>query len=528
MPYSQTASMGVARVPRQSSRPNGKKLSSPVKPIASIAAALLISGMLVMTIVLTGVNMTWITFLTGILVSALLAEATRVSKAEWALMRRTAQLSAAKDKMEKADRQRKALEKTIADSQSRLHLVDEILPTMVLYVDTEGRCRYHNRTFRDWLQFRREQIDGMHLNEVLGAKVYQEIAANVRLSLDGKKVEYRRNHKMPDGVVRKLAVEHFPQYVAGGKVTGFYMLVNDITEYADARASAAAAAKGTAQVLDRLSGQPGAQQDDAAAVMATAIERNEFRLFSQKIVPLAAEAGTAEFHEILVRLMEEEEGLIPPGAFFPLAEKLGMMSRLDRWVAQHVAEWIAIQFQQKVWPEGSVYFINLAAETLSDPGFADYVEVALKEYGIPGRALCFEMPTSDIAADAATVAGFAQRIRHCGAHVAISGFGHNGVEFDTIRGLQPDFLKIDGSALLAIPNDQAAYTKVAALNEVAKKMGVKTIAEMVESEAVLTRLKEIQVDYVQGFGISRPRPLVGRANEAPAREGKLMPLLAGA
>lgn len=527
MAYSQTASASVAPPPRQSSRKSAKKLSNPVKPLASVAAVFLISGMLVLTILLTGVNMTWITFLTGVLVSALLAEATRVSRAEWALMRRTAQLSAAKDKLEKEARQRTALERTIADSQSRLHLVDEILPTMVLYVDTEGRCRYHNRTFRDWLHFRREQIDGLHLNEVLGAKVYQEIAAYVRQSLDGKKVEYRRNHKMPDGAVRKLAVEQFPQYVAGGKVTGFYMLVNDITEYADAQVAAAVDAAVTEKALSHFSGQIGGHQD-ASAEMATAIERNEFRLFSQKIVPLAAAAGQAEFHEILVRLMEEEEGLIPPGAFFPLAERLGMMSRLDRWVAQHVAEWIAIQFQQKVWPEGSVYFINLAAETLSDPGFADYVEVALKEYGIPGNALCFEMPASDIATDVAAVAGFAQRIRHCGAHIAISGFGHHGVEFDTIRGLQPDFLKIDGGALLSIPDDPAAYTKVAALNEVAKKMGVQTIAEMVESEAVLSRLKEIRVDYVQGFGISRPRPLVGRVDEAPAREGRLMPLLASA
>lgn len=523
MSNSQSVSLDVARTRRQTYRESSRKLSNPVKPIASVAAVILISGMLVLTIVLTGINMAWITFLTGVLVAALLAEATRVSRAEWALMRRTAQLAAAKDKLEKEMRQRKAIDQAVAASQSRLHLLDEVLPTMVLYVDAEGRCRYHNRTFRDWLHFRREQIDGLHLNEVLGPKVFQEIAAYVRQSQDGKKVEYRRNHKMPDGAVRKLAVEQYPQFVAGGKVTGFYMLLNDLTDYADTLAAADA---GSAEhPLSRFSSQLSGQHD-ASADMVSAIENNEFRLFSQKIVPLAGNVE-AEFHEVLVRLMEEEEGLVPPGAFFPLAEKLGMMSRLDRWVAQHVAELIALRFQQKRWPDGSTYFINLAEETIADPGFPDYVDVAIKEYGIPGDTLCFEIPASDIAVEVARVAGFAQRIRQSGARVAISGFGHRGVEFDTIRGLQPDFLKIDGGALLSIPHDHASFTRVAALNEVAKKLGVKTIAEMVESEAVLAKLKEIKVDFVQGFGISRPQPLVGRTETegASSREGTLFPLV---
>lgn len=501
---------------------NARKLAGPVRPLASAAAALAISGMLVVTIFFTRLNVEWITFLAGVLMAALLAEATRVSRAEWALMRRTAQLSSVKDRLEREMRLRKLSEQSVAVGKSRLHLVDEVMSTMVVFVDTDGRCRYHNRALRDWLQFRPEQIDGMHLNEVLGAKVYQEIASHVRQALDGQMVKYRRNQKMPNGSVSRLAVTHVPQYGEGGRVTGFYMLTDDVTATTDLTATAPAGPWAESQELyvntfsSHLTGQ-----DDAGAEIVAAIEKNEFRLFCQRIAPLDSNAGSGEFNEILVRLMEEEEGLIPPGAFFPLAEKFGMMSRLDRWVVQHVAEWIALQVQQKVWREGSLYFLNLADETIADPGFPDYVEVTLKEYGVPGAALCFEISNAGLAAHSAAVAEFARRIRHCGAQTALSGFGRDGVGFARIRGFVVDFLKIDGSTLLSIPNDPVALAKVQAINDVARKIGVRTIAEMVESEDVLAKLKEIGVDFAQGFGISRPQPL---SDKAPgASRGSLGP-----
>jgi PAS domain S-box-containing protein len=528
MSNGETASLNLPRARSRAPGVDAKKLSGPVRPLISALAVMAISGMLVVTILLTRLSVQWITFLTGVLIAALLAEATRVSRAEWTLMRRTAQLSSAKDKLEREARLRKTAEQAMAAGKPRLHLIDEVLSTMVVLVDADGRCRYHNRAFRDWLHLRQEQIEGVHLNEVLGARAYQEIASHVRAALDGHPAKYRRVHRMPDGSVRKLAVTHVPQYAEGGKVTGFYMLADDVAEAEQVVAPSATQESNQELFLNTFSNQLTGQDDGGAEIVA-AIEKNEFRLFCQTIAPLSANAGRAEFYEILVRLMEEEEGLIPPGAFFPLAEKFGMMSRLDRWVVQHVAEWIAIQVQQKTWPDGSVYFINLSSQNILDHGFTDYLEVTVQEYGIPAAGLCFEISNTDLGLHGAAVAEFTQRVKKCGARIALSGFGRDAVEFGRMRGLHIDFLKIDGSTLLAIPHDPVALAKVTAINQVARTMGVKTIAEMVESETVLAKLREIGVDFAQGFGISRPRPLSdkagGGAQSSTGPDDGLLPVL---
>ncbi|KXS30389.1 MAG: Diguanylate phosphodiesterase, partial [Candidatus Gallionella acididurans] len=212
-------------------------------------------------------------------------------------------------------------------------------------------------------------------------------------------------------------------------------------------------------------------------------------------------------YEILVRLKEEEGSMLPPGTFFPLAEKYGLMPQLDRWVVQHVTEWIAGQNPQAEQREGPIYFINVSEATIADPGFPEYLQLTLQEYGVPGTALCFEITDSQLASQTSDVAVFAQQVRRCGCLVALSGFGRDRVLFDLIRGFQVEFLKIDGSVILDLLRDPLKHAKVIALSRVAKKIGVKTIAEMVESEETIASLREIGIDFAQGFGISRPRPL---------------------
>ncbi len=538
MSNSTTANLDIPHAKKRLAQsPQARALTGPVRPLVSALSAIAISGALVATIFLTKLNMEWVTFLAGILVAALLAEATRLSRAEWALMRRTAQLAATRDKLDKETRARKNAEAHFSSAQPRLHLIDDVLPTMVLFADADGRCRYHNHAVRNGLLLRREQIDGMHLNEVLGPMVYQEISAYVRQALAGQTVTYYRNQKLGEGSVRKLGVMHVPQYAEGGRVTGFYMLMDDVTEHAEvlapipAPAPAAVAAQPAQLAMPGAAPAPAAAQHDERADMIAAIEKNEFRLFSQRIAPLSGNTGRAEFHEILVRLMEEEEGLIPPGAFFPLVEEFGMMSRLDRWVVQHVAEWVALQVQQRTWPQGSIYFINLSEATIADAGFGDYLEVTLKAYGISGGTLCFEIPATDLVTEnAALLTAFARRIARTGAHIAVSGCGHGEMALDKVPGFRPDFVKIDGSTLLSRPSDPAALAKVNTVNQNAKRNGMKTIAEMVESQQVLDKLREIGVDFAQGFGISQPRPLADKTAgpSAPATTGGARsPLMAG-
>jgi PAS domain S-box-containing protein len=487
---------------------SSRRIFRAVRPFFSAVAVVATAAVLVFSIYFTELGPQWITFLTGILVAAILAEATRRSHAEWIVTRRTVQLTSTKTKLERETLLRKKAEEAVGASKSRLHLIDEVLPTMVALVDLEGHCQYHNRAFLDWLHVRPEQINGRHMRDVLGAMVYQETAASVRQSLEGHGVHYERTQKMPDGAVYRLSVEHLPQFGEDGKVSGFYMLINDITEPGDVRGPAQPDSSADQDMfVDSYSEQVTAQRD--AGRIRMSIEKGEFRLYCQLITPLSVYSGQAGHYEILVRLLEEEEGMIPPGSFFPLAEKHGLMPHLDRWVVQHVTEWVARQNPQGWKQDSSVFFINISGATIADPGFPEFLHLTLQEYGVPGAALCFEIPDSELASRTEDVAEFARQVRQSGCRVALSGFGRDRVLFDLIRGFQVEFLKIDGSIILDILHDPVKLAKVRALSQVAKKIGVRTIAEMVENEETIASLRAIGIDFAQGFGISKPRSLKG-------------------
>lgn len=503
-----------------------RNLFHAVRPFISAVAVIFTAAVLVFAIYYTQLGLQWATFLAGVLMAAILAEAARVSRSEWITMRRTAQLALVKDKLEHEKILRKRADDTISASKSRLHLIDELLPTMIALVDIEGYLQYHNRALMDWLHIQPEKIRGKHMSEVLGADVYQESATAIRQSLDGHPIRYERIQKMPDGAIYRLFVEHIPQFGEDGKVTGFYMLMNDITSPGDVRPSVRIEPGTTAHrivetetvafhdentsqdlFIDALSEQVSSQKD--ARQIMSAIENDKFCLFCQQIIPIAIDANEVEYNEILVRLIEEEENMMPPGAFFPLIEKYGLMLNLDRWVVQHVAEWFTHQIPSDKNQKNTIFFINVSSLTIADPGFPEFLKLTLLEHGISGAALCFEIPDTELFLSASVVAEFARQVKRCGCLVAISGFGRDGISFDRIRGFRVDFLKIDGNIVFNILRNPVDLAKLTAINRVAKNIGVKTIAELVESEATIAKLKEIGIDFAQGFEVSKPRPLAG-------------------
>lgn len=477
-----------------------------VNPLVSAAAIVVIAIVLVVTIYFTQPGPLWIMFLAGVLVAAILAVATRRSNAEKIVARLTDELASTNEKLEHETHLRRAAEKAVSANKSRLNLIDEVLPTMILLVDVEGTCRYHNRAFQDWLHLRPEQIIGQHMRDVLGTKVYQETAAEVRQSLNGQTQQYERTQTMKDGTIYRLAIEHIPQLGMDGKVSGFYMLINDITAPSDLREPAQLEPSADQDMyVDSYSEQMNGQQD--VTLIRRAIEKGEFSLFCQVISPLPVNSGKTEHYEILVRLLEEEESMLPPGAFFPLAEKHGLMTHLDRWVVQHVVEWIAGKNTLEGQQEQPMYFINVSAATIADPGFPEFLQLTLMEYSVKGNTLCFEVSDTELSSRTADVAEFARQARQLGCRIALSGFGRDRVLFDLIRGFQVEFLKIDGSIILNMTHNPLYLAKVKAINQVAKKIGVKIIAELVESEEIITCLGQIGIEFAQGFAISRPRPL---------------------
>jgi EAL domain-containing protein (putative c-di-GMP-specific phosphodiesterase class I) len=183
------------------------------------------------------------------------------------------------------------------------------------------------------------------------------------------------------------------------------------------------------------------------------------------------------------------------------------MPYLDRWVIQQVLKSVASQ-QNSGRDKESMFFINLAPATMGDPEFVGFLKDALDELDLPGSMLCFEIAESDLAERSHSAVAFISQVRQCGCAVALSGFGKNAALFDQIRGFQVEFLKIDGGTILSILGDPESMNKVASIGRVAKKIGVKTVAEMVESDEIVAKLGVIGIDFAQGFGISRPRQLI--------------------
>ncbi|CAG4882977.1 protein of unknown function [Georgfuchsia toluolica] len=155
------------------------------------------------------------------------------------------------------------------------------------------------------------------------------------------------------------------------------------------------------------------------------------------------------------------------------------------------------------------FFINLATASLGDRKFPEFVRDLLHQHKVPAWKLCFEITEIDLFLLHDEVILFAKEMRDSGCKVAVSDFGGRGVSFEPLYNIRADFLKVDGSIILDILRDPADQAQVTAISRVAKTIGIKTIAEMVESDACVAKLSEISIDYAQGFGISMPAALDG-------------------
>ncbi|MDO8414283.1 MAG: EAL domain-containing protein, partial [Gallionellaceae bacterium] len=436
-----------------------------VRPYLAAVAVIVTAALLVFTIYFTQLSLLWATFLAGILTASILAVATRASHTEWVVVRRTAQLSAVKERLEDETRLRKQAEKRVDVDKPRIRLIDEALTVMVALVDTDLCYQYHNRAFRNWLHMRPEQIDGRTMRKVLGAKLYTEMEQAVRQSLKGQAMRYTLMQERSNSSPCPVFMEHVPQFSDSGKVIGFYLLAASSVEPehpADVISHSGLSEQD--MYINSFAEQMSGQQDAVHRIMA-AIEKDEFHLFCQLIIPLAQGTKDVNHYEILVRLLGEEDNMMPPGAFFPLAEKHGLMPHLDRWVVQHVAEWISNKILQGTALTNSIFFINIASDTIEDNEFPQFVQEQLKKYNVPGNALCFEI-AGPAAIGGGGVIKFAQQIREAGCRTALSNFGQDGVSFDLLRDLRVDFLKIDGSIILHILRDPVYLAKISAINQV--------------------------------------------------------------
>ena len=414
-------------------------------------------------------------------------------------------------------------ERELNAARARLSFVDEGFPALLAYLDSKECYRYHNRAYREWLGLEAEQIDGRPMREVLGETVYAEIAAPLREALAGRARRYERTHKTANGGTARYFVYLIPHFADAGEVRGLYALVVDETELEPDRDTGAAVspARGelepggraedqdvgeTFQALydDSLVGEL-SEWKDAADRIRSAIRRDEFRLYGQRIKSVQREEYA--LCEIYIRMVEEEVNLMPPGAFLPLAEQHGLMPEIDRWVVSNVLKHVSARMRADPARRMTGYCLNLSIDTVRDPYFPDFVRAKLASLDVPGEALCFEIEERDVYAEPVDAANMVQELARLGCASVLCGFGHDKVSFSILKDLRVGFLKIDSSIILQILRDRSALAKLVAINRVAHTVGIKTIAEFVESDEIVAKLQEIGIDYAQGLGISSPTPL---------------------
>lgn len=239
---------------------------------------------------------------------------------------------------------------------------------------------------------------------------------------------------------------------------------------------------------------------EPAERLRLALHKDELALYCQ---PIAALFGAVRFPmaEVLVRLREEEKALLPPGEFLPVFEHYRLMPDLDRWVVRKVVAQLARSMRI---PRFSV---NVSSQTLEDAAFPKAVAIELVSAGVPGTALMFEVAESDTLARLEAVVRFATAVRAVGCGIMVGGFGRRSATFMSLKTLRPELVKVDGVIVRKLLANPAAEAKLRAILRVGEVMGFQVVAEMVEDQDILTRLKAFGVAYAQGFGIRQPHPI---------------------
>ena len=232
-----------------------------------------------------------------------------------------------------------------------------------------------------------------------------------------------------------------------------------------------------------------------------AIENNRFVLYQQLIAPIN---GVHDQHyELLLRMLDDNNQVIPPGAFIPAAERYDRMLQIDHWVIKAACEHMA----KLNGSNNSIYTINLSGSSLGDGLLMDYVEEMLKYYKISSQKVCFEITETAAISNFRHATDFIDRMKSFGCQFALDDFGSGLSSFSYLKSLHVDYLKIDGGFVKNIAEDPMDRAIVESINQIGHAAGLETIAEFVESHVICDVIQRMGVDYAQGYSIGRPEPI---------------------
>jgi len=231
-----------------------------------------------------------------------------------------------------------------------------------------------------------------------------------------------------------------------------------------------------------------------------------YSLHAQEIAPLRQLNDAGAHVELLIRLHDEDGNLVAPGNFIPAAERYGLMPLVDRWVVRKAFSILAARMAVPSAQPIATCAINLSGATFGDDTFFAFLREQFHEHRIQPSTICFEITETSAIADVASAMRFISELRSLGCRFALDAFGSGMSSFAYLKHLPVDYLKIDGGFVKDMIEDRIDRAMVEMIHHIGKVMGKRTIAEFVESEAIIHELQTIGVDYGQGFAIARPQP----------------------
>jgi EAL domain-containing protein (putative c-di-GMP-specific phosphodiesterase class I) len=241
-----------------------------------------------------------------------------------------------------------------------------------------------------------------------------------------------------------------------------------------------------------------------AARISAALDDGRFELYRMPIMALKHQEE-GEHYEILVRMRDEQGKIISPDHFIAAAERYNIMPAIDRWVLENTFRWLVSEADER--ERLFMCAINLSGQSLGDDKFLPFIIEQFQKSGLEAAKICFEITETSAVASFSQANRFIRSLKELGCKFSLDDFGTGMSSFNYLKQFPVDYLKIDGSFVRGILNDPIDREMVRSINEIGRLTGKQVIAEFAENPEIIETLRQLGVDYAQGYGIAQPSRL---------------------
>jgi len=245
-----------------------------------------------------------------------------------------------------------------------------------------------------------------------------------------------------------------------------------------------------------------AQQEsmDWVAGIMKGFNEDRFCLYVQPIISMEGDARCTHY-EVLIRYRDPDETIISPSQFLPPAERYNLIERIDIWVVDKIIHWLQ---ENKDEAREVMFSVNLSGRSIGSQTFHKYLHEKLQQSDIDKSALCFEITETSVVENIEKSVDFINSIKQLGVKFSLDDFGTGLSSFSYLKRFPVDYLKIDGEFIRDIIENETSFVFVRSMTEVGHSLDMKVIAEFVESDTMYDRLREANIDYIQGYHVGKP------------------------